>query len=59
VISGLAKTGDDERERGNRRAVPLRIDGSRGNWYEIEELWPQMGVFRRLVCRSNSGSSTR
>jgi hypothetical protein len=38
-ISGIVKTGDDERERGNRRAAPLRIDGSRGNWDEIEELW--------------------
>ncbi|MCH0571870.1 hypothetical protein I3F60_21860 [Streptomyces sp. MUM 136J] len=38
-ISGLVKTGDDERERGNRRAAPLRIDGSRGDWDEIEELW--------------------
>lgn len=38
-ISGIVKTGDDERERGNRRAAPLRIDGSRGNWDDIEELW--------------------
>jgi hypothetical protein len=38
-ISGIVKTGDDERERGNRRAAPLRIDGSRGDWDEIEELW--------------------
>ncbi|MFI9824131.1 hypothetical protein ACIHFC_27250 [Streptomyces sp. NPDC052013] len=38
-ISGLVKTGDDERERGNRRAAPLRIDGSRGYWDAIEELW--------------------
>ncbi|MFI0967956.1 hypothetical protein ACH4S8_42415 [Streptomyces sp. NPDC021080] len=26
-IGGLVKTGDDERERGTRRAAPLRIDG--------------------------------
>ncbi|MFF8931490.1 hypothetical protein ACF1AO_29960 [Streptomyces longwoodensis] len=32
-------TGDDERERGKRRATPLRVDGSRGSWDEIEELW--------------------
>ncbi|MFI1769385.1 hypothetical protein ACH41H_46265 [Streptomyces sp. NPDC020800] len=38
-ISGIVKTGDDERERGTRRAAPLRIDGSRGHWDEIEELW--------------------
>ncbi|MEU3620681.1 hypothetical protein ABZ725_51880 [Streptomyces sp. NPDC006872] len=38
-ISGLVKTGDDERERGTRRAAPLRIDGSRGDWDEIEALW--------------------
>jgi hypothetical protein len=38
-ISGTVKTGDDERERGTRQAAPLRIDGSRGNWDEIEELW--------------------
>ncbi|MFD8228524.1 hypothetical protein ACFV16_30745 [Streptomyces massasporeus] len=38
-ISGIVKTGDDERERGNRRTAPLRIDGSRGNWDHIEELW--------------------
>ncbi|MBL1109361.1 hypothetical protein JK361_33075 [Streptomyces sp. 5-8] len=38
-ISGLVKTGDDERERGNRRAAPLRIDGSRGNWAALAELW--------------------
>ncbi|MDQ0988787.1 hypothetical protein [Streptomyces sp. V3I7] len=38
-ISGTVRTGDDERERGTRRAAPLRIDGHRGNWDEIEELW--------------------
>ncbi|WP_369275940.1 hypothetical protein AB5J55_43840 [Streptomyces sp. R11] len=38
-ITGIVKTGDDERERGTRRAAPLRIDGSRGTWDEIEELW--------------------
>ncbi|MET7441935.1 hypothetical protein ACWERY_29740 [Streptomyces sp. NPDC004082] len=38
-ISGLVKTGNDERERGNRRAAPLRIDASRGDWTEIETLW--------------------
>ncbi|MFD3622330.1 hypothetical protein ACFWWT_45700 [Streptomyces sp. NPDC058676] len=38
-ISGTVRTGDDERERGTRRAAPLRIDGSRGDWDEIEALW--------------------
>ncbi|MFJ3339161.1 hypothetical protein [Streptomyces sp. NPDC086766] len=38
-ISGVVKTGDDERTRGTVDAAPLRIDGSRGNWDEIEELW--------------------
>ncbi|MFF7601236.1 hypothetical protein [Streptomyces mirabilis] len=38
-ISGIVKTGADERERGNRRAAPLRIDGSRGDWSDIETLW--------------------
>ncbi|MFF9818999.1 hypothetical protein [Streptomyces sp. NPDC014006] len=38
-ISGLVKTGDDERERGNRRAAPLRIDGSWGYWDAVEDLW--------------------
>ncbi|MFJ9752623.1 hypothetical protein [Streptomyces chartreusis] len=38
-ISGTVKTGDDERERGTRRAAPLRIDGSRGHWGAINELW--------------------
>ncbi|MGW7067127.1 hypothetical protein ACWGII_14285 [Streptomyces sp. NPDC054855] len=38
-ISGDVKTGDDERTRGTRAAAPLRIDGSRGNWDTIEELW--------------------
>jgi len=38
-ISGIVRTGDDERERGTRDAAPLRIDGSRGPWDEIEGLW--------------------
>ncbi|MEV8038365.1 hypothetical protein [Streptomyces sp. NPDC086182] len=38
-ISGKVKTGNDERERGTRRAAPLRIDGRRGDWSEIEALW--------------------
>ncbi|MGW6262632.1 hypothetical protein [Streptomyces sp. NPDC055085] len=38
-ISGLVKTGNDERERGTPRAAPLRIDASRGDWSEIERLW--------------------
>jgi hypothetical protein len=38
-ISGLVKTGNDERERGTRRAAPLRIDASRGDWSDIETLW--------------------
>ncbi|MFD9461163.1 hypothetical protein [Streptomyces sp. NPDC060027] len=38
-ISGLVKTGNDERERGTRRAAPLRIDGRRGDWSAIEALW--------------------
>ncbi|WP_254648913.1 hypothetical protein [Streptomyces sp. GbtcB7] len=38
-ISGTVKTGADERERGTRRAAPLRIDGSRGDWSDIETLW--------------------
>ncbi|MCX5256745.1 hypothetical protein OOK27_21840 [Streptomyces canus] len=38
-ISGTVKTGDDERERGTRRAAPLRIDATRGYWNAIEELW--------------------
>ncbi|MEU8952289.1 hypothetical protein [Streptomyces sp. NPDC048489] len=38
-ISGLVKTGNDERERGTRRAAPLRIDASRGDWSDIEALW--------------------
>ncbi|WP_329543370.1 hypothetical protein OG548_45755 [Streptomyces sp. NBC_01356] len=38
-ISGIVKTGNDERERGTRRAAPLRIDGSRGDWSGIEALW--------------------
>ncbi|MET7599020.1 hypothetical protein ACWERY_05510 [Streptomyces sp. NPDC004082] len=31
--------GGDERERGDRRAAPLRIDASRGDWSDIEALW--------------------
>ncbi|MEU6277074.1 hypothetical protein ABZ871_32420 [Streptomyces populi] len=38
-ISGMVKTGNDERERGTRRAAPLRIDASRGDWTAIETLW--------------------
>ncbi|MFJ2885479.1 hypothetical protein ACIO53_05515 [Streptomyces sp. NPDC087305] len=38
-ISGVVRTGNDERTRGTRDAAPLRIDGTRGNWEEIEELW--------------------
>ncbi|MFJ9968019.1 hypothetical protein [Streptomyces avermitilis] len=38
-ISGKVKTGNDERDRGTRRAAPLRIDGRRGDWSEIETLW--------------------
>ena len=38
-ISGKVKTGSDERERGTRRAAPLRIDGRRGDWSDIETLW--------------------
>ncbi|MFJ5274712.1 hypothetical protein [Streptomyces sp. NPDC088358] len=38
-FSGLVKTGADERERGARRAAPLRIDASRGDWNDIEVLW--------------------
>ncbi|WP_405867550.1 hypothetical protein OG407_47830 [Streptomyces sp. NBC_01515] len=38
-ISGSVTTGTDERVRGTRDAPPLRIDGSRGDWTAIEELW--------------------
>ena len=38
-ISGVVRTGNDERTRGTRDAAPLRIDGTRGHWEEIEELW--------------------
>ncbi|MER6288433.1 hypothetical protein [Streptomyces sviceus] len=38
-ISGVVKTGDDERTRGTVDAAPLRIDASRGNWDAIEALW--------------------
>ncbi|SED61940.1 hypothetical protein [Streptomyces sp. Ag109_O5-10] len=38
-ISGVVKTGDDERTRGTVDAAPLRIDGGRGHWDEIEGLW--------------------
>ncbi|MFE2669269.1 hypothetical protein [Streptomyces mirabilis] len=43
-ISGLVKTGADERERGTRRAAPLRIDGRRGDWSDIDTLWPAGGL---------------
>ncbi|WP_432198413.1 hypothetical protein [Streptomyces sp. bgisy027] len=38
-ISGWVTTGSDRRQRGTRDAAPLRIDGSRGDWNAIEELW--------------------
>lgn len=38
-ISGTVRTGADERVRGTRRAAPLRIDGRRGHWDDIETLW--------------------
>ncbi|MET7852328.1 hypothetical protein ABZT48_29705 [Streptomyces avermitilis] len=38
-ISGWVTTGTDRRERGTRDAAPLRIDGTRGDWDAIEELW--------------------
>ncbi len=38
-VNGVVKTGDDERTRATVDAAPLRIDGSRGNRKEIEELW--------------------
>ncbi|MFF5185655.1 hypothetical protein ACFY30_18030 [Streptomyces sp. NPDC000345] len=38
-ISGWVTTGTDRRERGTRNAAPLRIDGSRGDWAAIENLW--------------------
>ncbi|WP_328777921.1 hypothetical protein OHQ89_00720 [Streptomyces canus] len=38
-ISGVVQTGDDERTRGTVDAAPLRIEGTRGNWDEIEALW--------------------
>ncbi|MEU9191288.1 hypothetical protein AB0D14_43785 [Streptomyces sp. NPDC048484] len=38
-ISGWVTTGTDRRERGTPDANPLRIDGERGHWDEIEELW--------------------
>ncbi|MET7540077.1 hypothetical protein [Streptomyces sp. NPDC005507] len=38
-ISGYVTTGTDRRERGTRKAAPLRIDGSQGDWDAIEELW--------------------
>lgn len=38
-ISGWVTTGTDRRERGTRHAAPLRIDGSRGDWDTIDDLW--------------------
>ncbi len=38
-ISGWVTTGTDRRQRGTPDAAPLRIDGERGHWDEIEELW--------------------
>jgi hypothetical protein len=58
-ISGLAKTGDDERERGNRRAVPLRIDGSRDNLVRNRRTLAADGSFPAPRTPSNSGNSTR
>lgn len=43
-ISGVVKTGNDERTRGTAYAAPLRIDGARGNWDAIEELWVAGGL---------------
>jgi hypothetical protein len=40
-ISGLVRTGQDERERGRGRNAPLRVDGSRGDWSKIEEAWDE------------------
>ncbi|MFE9122315.1 hypothetical protein [Streptomyces sp. NPDC007172] len=38
-ISGYVTTGTDRRNRGTPDAAPLRIDGSRGHWTAIENLW--------------------
>ncbi|PSM37291.1 hypothetical protein C6Y14_43205 [Streptomyces dioscori] len=38
-ISGWVTTGTDRRQRGTPDAAPLRIDGRRGHWDEIEDLW--------------------
>ncbi|MFD4589057.1 hypothetical protein [Streptomyces sp. NPDC058434] len=43
-ITGVVRTGDDERVRGGvtssgRITAPLRIDGRSGNWVEIERKW--------------------
>ncbi|MCX4516003.1 hypothetical protein OHA27_38545 [Streptomyces sp. NBC_01619] len=43
-ITGMVRTGDDERFRGGvsntgRITAPLRIDGRNGNWTEIERKW--------------------
>ncbi|MGW8729217.1 hypothetical protein ACWGNF_24700 [Streptomyces sp. NPDC055808] len=38
-ISGYVTTGTDRRNRGTPHAAPLRIDGSRGHWTTIEDLW--------------------
>ncbi|MEV6654149.1 hypothetical protein [Streptomyces sp. NPDC051219] len=45
-ITGLVKTGDDQRFRGGlnntgRITAPLRIDGRSGNWAAIEHKWAQ------------------
>ncbi|MGW3095130.1 hypothetical protein ACWDCC_16985 [Streptomyces sp. NPDC001102] len=38
-ISGYVTTGTDRRQRGTRHAAPLRIDATRGDWTDIENLW--------------------
>ncbi|MFE4823926.1 hypothetical protein ACFRFU_47790 [Streptomyces sp. NPDC056704] len=54
-LSGLVKTGADERERGTRRATPLRIDGSRGDWTRSRgSTWPVTFA----TTTSRTGSST-
>ena len=45
-ITGVVRTGDDERIRGGasssgRITAPLRIDGRSGNWSEIERKWAE------------------
>lgn len=38
-IYGKVKTGSDERDRGAEGTAPFLIDGSQGNWSDIEEKW--------------------